>query len=56
MVRELMTEQRTRHVLVKDGDTVCGVISIGDLIKESLSECEVDSGALREYIAGQGYQ
>ena len=55
-VRTIMTEQRTRHVLVKDGETICGLLSIGDLIKESLSECQVDTGAMREYIAGQGYQ
>ena len=53
---DLMTNKRTRHVLVMDEDNLVGVVSIGDLVKNSLDECQVDSGAMREYIAGQGYQ
>jgi len=55
-VRELMTEKRTRHVLVMNGGQPEGIVSIGDLIKHSLSECRVDTSMLREYINGQGYQ
>lgn len=53
---DLMTNKRTRHVLVMDEDDLVGVVSIGDLVKHDLSECKVDSGAMREYISGQGYQ
>ncbi len=53
---DLMTNKRTRHVLVMDEDSLVGVISIGDLVKHNLDECQVDSGAMREYITGQGYQ
>ena len=53
---DLMTNKRTRHVLVMDEDNLVGVVSIGDLVKHNLDECQVDSGAMREYISGQGYQ
>ena len=55
IVRELMTERRTRHVLVKDGQLMHGIVSIGDIIKHSLDECSVDSVQMRDYIAGNGY-
>jgi len=55
-VREIMTERRTRHVLVKDGGQLIGIVSIGDLIKHSLAECQIDSVQMRDYINGTGYQ
>lgn len=55
-VREIMTERRTRHVLVKEDGKLIGIVSIGDLIKHSLDECRIDSGQMRDYISGQGYQ
>ncbi|HEY9163630.1 MAG TPA: CBS domain-containing protein [Magnetovibrio sp.] len=55
-VRDLMTTKRTRHVVVMDGAQAVGLVSIGDLIKHSLSECQVDTGMMRAYISGQGYQ
>lgn len=55
-VREIMTERRTRHVLVKEEGQLVGIISIGDLIKHSLSECQVDAVQMRDYINGKGYQ
>lgn len=53
---DLMTNKRTRHVIVMDAGDLMGVISIGDLVKHNLNECKVDSSAMREYITGQGYQ
>ena len=55
-VRDIMTERRTRHVLVKDDDRVVGVVSIGDLIKHSLAECKIDAAQMHDYITGTGYQ
>ena len=55
-VRELMTNKRSRHVVVMNGTQQAGIVSIGDIIKHSLSACKVDTGMLREYITGQGYQ
>lgn len=56
IVRELMTERRTRHVVVKDGQNLEGIVSIGDVIKHSLDECNIDSVQMRDYITGTGYQ
>ena len=56
MVRELMTDQRSRHVVVMNGARPAGIVSIGDIIKYSLSERKVDTGMMREYITGEGYQ
>ncbi|MCW8916334.1 MAG: CBS domain-containing protein [Magnetovibrio sp.] len=55
-VQEIMTERRTRHVIVKEGDKVVGVVSIGDLIKQSLNQCQIDTSQMRDYIGGTGYQ
>lgn len=56
LVREIMTEKRSRHVVVMDGEAMVGIVSIGDLIKHSLNECQVDTSMMRDYITGEGYQ
>ena len=55
-VREMMTERRTRHVLVKEDGQLIGIVSIGDLIKHSLAECQINTSHMRQYINGTGYQ
>ena len=52
-VAELMaviTERRIRHLPVVDGETMCGFISIGDLVKARLDEIQHEAEAMREYI------
>lgn len=48
----MMSSGRFRHLPVFDGDTLCGLVSIGDLVNARLAaqECEVDS--LRAYVTG----
>lgn len=47
----IMTERRIRHVPVVDEGKVVGVISIGDVVKERISETEHEAEALKNYIA-----
>ena len=46
----LMTKRRIRHLPVMNGSTMCGFISIGDLVKARLDEIEHEAEAMREYI------
>jgi len=50
-IMELMTERRVRHLPVMDRDELVGIISIGDVVKQRISEIEHESQALRQYIA-----
>lgn len=54
-VMAMMTERRTRHVLVMDGGTPVGVVSIGDVVKHRLDELQSNEQVLYDYIAGTGY-
>ena len=49
---ELMTEYRTRHLLVRDGDELAGVISIGDVVKALMQEQQSTIDHLTQYITG----
>jgi CBS domain-containing protein len=46
-----MTNRRVRHLPVMDGDTVCGMVSIGDLVKHKIEEVEAEAQTLKAYIA-----
>jgi CBS domain-containing protein len=47
-VMKLMTQQRVRHVPVKEGDHLVG-ISIGDVLKHRLDELELEANVMRDY-------
>ena len=48
-----MTRRRFRHIPVVDGaGRLCGIVSIGDVVKHHLNEIQSEAEALREYIAG----
>lgn len=46
-----MTAGRFRHFPVVEGGALVGVVSIGDVVKQRLSEMEEEQQAMREYIA-----
>jgi IMP dehydrogenase len=47
-----MTERRFRHLPVMNGDTLLGVISIGDLVKSVIEEQQHTIEELERYITG----
>ena len=48
-VMKLMTQRRVRHVPVKDGNQLVGIISIGDVLKHRLLELQEEADVLRDY-------
>ncbi|MGH7390367.1 MAG: CBS domain-containing protein [Candidatus Rokuibacteriota bacterium] len=49
-VMALMTRQRVRHLPVIDHDRLCGIVSIGDVVKHRLDEMELEANVLRETL------
>ena len=48
-VIKLMTQRRIRHLPVKDGAQLVGIISIGDVLKHRLGEVQLEANVLRDY-------
>jgi len=54
-VRSVMTEMtraRVRHLPVVDGARLCGIISIGDVVKACIDDADLETGVIRDaYLA-----
>jgi CBS domain-containing protein len=48
----LMTENRLRHLPVIDDGKLIGLVSIGDLVKDIISEQQFTIEQLEQYITG----
>jgi CBS domain-containing protein len=48
-----MTENRVRHLPVMDGEKLLGIISIGDMVKDIISEQQFIIQQLQHYITGE---
>ena len=45
-----MTRYRIRHIPVVDDGRLCGIVSIGDVVKHRLDELEMEGNILRETL------
>ena len=50
----LMTEHRVRHLPVVGEGRICGMISIGDIVKSHHDQLEMENHYMRSYIQGEG--
>ena len=49
---EIMSSRRFRHVPVEENGRLCGIISIGDVVKSRIREVEIEAEQIKAYIAG----
>jgi CBS domain-containing protein len=45
-----MTDRRIRHLPVVKGGRLCGIVSIGDLVKRKIAETQAEAEELKAYI------
>jgi CBS domain-containing protein len=50
-VMGMMTARRFRHLPVRHGEKLIGMVSIGDVVKARVEEAEGEAAQLHEYIA-----
>ena len=48
----IITRRRVRHLPVVGRSGVVGVVSIGDLVRWKIRDCEAEIDHLRDYFAG----
>jgi len=51
-IMQRMTMGRFRHMPVMEDGNLVGIISIGDVVKNRISDLEYEANAMRDYIAG----
>ncbi len=48
-VMDIMTRLRTRYVVVFDANLNVGIVSIGDVVKARLDDCQLETAVLRDH-------
>ncbi len=48
-VMDIMTRARTRYVVVVNKDLAVGIVSIGDVVKARLDDCQLEKAVLRDH-------
>lgn len=52
----LITQNRIRHIpIIGEDGNLCGIISIGDIVKAQLDNVKVENRHLREFITGRAH-
>jgi len=49
-VMAIMTGRRQRHIPVVDDGRLCGIVSVGDVVKARLDDLELEARMLHDYI------
>ena len=49
-----MTRSRIRHLPVMQDGKLCGMISVGDVVKNRLDDLQTEANVLRDYIVARG--
>ncbi len=49
----IMTENKVRHIPILEDGKVCGIISIGDLVKTQFHDARYENRYLKDYIMGK---
>ena len=52
-ILELMDAHQIRHVPITSNGKLCGIINMLDVVKYRLKEMELETEALKNYVAGQ---
>lgn len=53
-ISRTMTRRRVRHLPVRSGNELVGIVSIGDVVKHRLDEMEMEANVLRDYAIARG--
>jgi len=52
-VEKIMTVNRIRHLPIVKQKQICGIISIGDVVKAQLQDLHVENKYLKDYVSGK---
>ncbi|MEX0347297.1 MAG: CBS domain-containing protein [Rhizobiaceae bacterium] len=52
-IARIMTNRRVRHLPVKSGGKLAGIVSVGDVVKHRIDEIEMEANVLRDYAVAR---